>query len=70
MNEVIATLTGWTGELAGLLWGNGLTLVVLLGMGLYLTLRMGLVQLRGFRHAFELVSGRYSCSTDTCSGCG
>jgi AGCS family alanine or glycine:cation symporter len=33
-------------------------------MGLYLTLRMGFVQLRGFRHSIELVSGRYSCRTD------
>ncbi len=65
MSDIIASVTGWTGDLAGVLWGNGLTLLVLLGMGLYLTLRMGFVQLRGFRHALELVSGRYSCSTDT-----
>ena len=64
MSEAVATLTTWTGELAGLLWGNGLTLLILLGMGLYLTLRMGFVQLRGFRHSLALVSGRYSCSTD------
>jgi alanine or glycine:cation symporter, AGCS family len=42
------------------LWGNGLTLLVLLGMGLYLTLRLGLVQLRGFRHSIELISGTYN----------
>ena len=65
MNDMLATVTGWTGDLAGAWWGNGLTLLVLLGMGLYLTLRMGFVQLRGFRHALELVSGRYSCTTDT-----
>jgi AGCS family alanine or glycine:cation symporter len=64
MSELVATVTGWTGDLAGMLWGNGLTLAVLLGMGLYLTLRMGFVQLRGFRHSIELVSGRYSCRTD------
>jgi len=64
MSDPIAVLTGWTGDLAGLLWGNSLTLLVLLGMGLYLTLRMGFVQIRGFRHSVELVSGRYSCSTD------
>ena len=56
MNDLIASLTDWTGELAGLLWGNALTLAVLLGMGLYLTLRMGFVQIRGFRHAVDLVS--------------
>jgi alanine or glycine:cation symporter, AGCS family len=64
MSDAVATLTRWTGDLAGVLWGNGLTLVILLGMGLYLTLRMGLVQLRGFRHSLALVSGRYSCHTD------
>jgi len=64
MSDAVATLTSWTGQLADLLWGSRLTLVVLLGMGLYLTLRMGFVQIRGFRHSIELVSGRYSCSTD------
>jgi len=65
MSDALATLTARTGELAGLLWGNGLTLLILLGMGLYLTIRMGLVQVRGFRHSIALVSGRYSCHTDT-----
>jgi len=60
MNDLIARLTAWTGELAGLLWGNGLTLAILLGMGLYLTLRMGLVQFRGFRHSIALISGTYN----------
>ncbi len=61
MNSLLAQLTEWSGALAGLLWGNGLTLIVLLGMGLYLTVRMGLVQIRGFRHSVALISGRYSC---------
>ena len=64
MNDLVTSLTNWTGELAGLLWGNALTLAVLLGMGLYLTLRMGFVQIRGFRHALDLVSGRYSKASD------
>ena len=57
-------LTEWTGQLSGLLWGNPLTLLVLLGTGLYLTIRMGLVQLRGFRHATQLISGKYSKPED------
>ena len=61
MNSVIDQLTEWSGALSGLLWGNGLTLILLLGMGLYLTLRMGLVQIRGFRHSIALISGTYSC---------
>lgn len=60
MDTLLQTLTDATGTLAGLLWGNPLTLIVLLGMGLYLTLRLGFVQLRGFRHATQLISGRYT----------
>jgi AGCS family alanine or glycine:cation symporter len=59
MSDFIALLTAWTGQVAGALWGSPLTLVLLLGMGLYLTLRMGLVQVGGFRHALALISGRY-----------
>ena len=39
-------LTDWTGQLSGLLWSNPGTLLALLGTGLYLTVRMGLIQLR------------------------
>ncbi len=57
----IERLTELSGQLSGLLWSNGLTLLILLGMGLYLTIRMGLVQVRGFRHSLALISGRYDC---------
>ncbi len=60
MEPLLTRLTELTGSLAGLLWGNPLTLLLLLGIGLYLTLRMGLVQLRGFRHATHILGGRYS----------
>ncbi len=62
--EFIHQLTAWSGELAGLLWGNVLTLIVLLGVGLYLTLKMGLVQLKGFRHSTELIGGKYARAED------
>lgn len=60
MQASIDWLTAFTGQIAGLLWGNPLTLLLLLGTGLYLTLRLGLIQLRGFRHATQLVGGRYN----------
>jgi AGCS family alanine or glycine:cation symporter len=63
--EFFAQLTAWTGQLSGLLWNNTFTLLLLLGAGLYLTLRMGFVQVRGFRHAIALLSGRYSRPQDT-----
>jgi len=61
MSDLVGKLTLWSGDLAGLLWGNGLTLVILLGMGLYLTIRLGLIQFRGFRHSIALISGAYHC---------
>lgn len=64
MDNLISTLTDLTGRLSGLLWKNPLTLITLLGVGVYLTLRMALVQVRGFRHAIELVGGRYSSHKD------
>ncbi len=64
MGHWIDQLTTWTGELSGWLWGNIFTLLILLGTGCYLTLRMGFIQLRGFRHSVELVSGKYSSHKD------
>lgn len=64
MSDTLAAVTAWAEQLSGLLWGNPLTLIALLGMGLYLTLRLGFVQIRGFRHAVALVGGRYSRTTD------
>ena len=64
MKEAIAALTEWTGWLSGLLWGNPITLLVLVGTGAYLTFRMGLVQVRGFRHGMGLLTGRYSKPDD------
>jgi len=63
--EFFTQLTGWTGQLSGLLWNNVFTLLLLLGAGFYLTLRMGFIQLRGFRHSVALLSGRYSRPQDT-----
>jgi AGCS family alanine or glycine:cation symporter len=62
---MLEQLTELTGKLSGILWGSPVTLIILLGTGIYLTLRLGLVQLRGFRHSLQLVSGRYHCVTDT-----
>lgn len=53
-------LTAASGRLAGFLWGNPVTLLLLVGTGLYLTLRLGFVQLRGFRHGVALVQGKYT----------
>ncbi|MFA7594465.1 MAG: alanine:cation symporter family protein, partial [Thiohalobacteraceae bacterium] len=60
MDQILNWLTEQSGALSGMLWGSPVTLAALLGTGLYLTLRLGFVQLRGFRHATQLLSGKYT----------
>jgi AGCS family alanine or glycine:cation symporter len=62
---MIETITEFTGDLAGLLWNNGLTMLILVGTGLYLTIRLRFVQLTGFRHGWMLISGKLSHDTDS-----
>lgn len=57
-------LTQWTGNAAATLSHNPVTLAVIVGAGLYLTIRLGAVQITGFRHAFRVISGRYSKDSD------
>ncbi len=61
---MIEKLTELSGTLSGLLWNNLFTLFVLLGTGAYLTVRMGLIQFRGFKHSVDLIMGRYDKPTD------
>lgn len=42
----------------GHVWGLPL-IVLLVGTGIFVTLRNRLVQIRGFKHSFELISGKY-----------
>ena len=50
-------------ELNNFIWGPPL-IVLLVGTGLYLTLRFRLVQFRGFAHAVEVVRGRHDDPND------
>ena len=61
---MLEQLTEWTGQLSGLLWGSWITLAVLLGVGLYLTIKLHFVQVRGFRHSLTVIRGKYSCKDD------
>ena len=38
--------------------------IILLGTGLYVTLRFGFIQVRGFKHAIDIVRGRYDNPDD------
>ena len=57
MNDLIS----FTGLIAGWLWGVP-ALVVLVGTGLWLSIKLRAIQLRGFKHACQLVSGRYDAN--------
>ncbi len=61
---MLEQLTDITGKLSGLLWGSWITLAVLLGVGLYLTLKLQFVQIKGFRHSLSIIRGRYTCKED------
>ncbi|MDH5473152.1 MAG: sodium:alanine symporter family protein [Gammaproteobacteria bacterium] len=57
-------LTEYTGKLAGLLWNNGLTMLILVGTGLYLTIKLRFIQITGFRHSVNLIRGKYTHHDD------
>ncbi len=61
MLESLTTFTGW---ISGILWGSPVTLIALLGTGVYLTIRLRFVQVTGFRHSLQLISGKYDHPDD------
>ncbi len=61
MNTFLDQLTELTGTLAAMVWGIP-SIVLLVGTGIFLTLRLRFIQIRGFGHALALVSGRYDKS--------
>ncbi len=61
--DFITSLTELTGKIAGMAWGVP-TVVVLVGTGIYLTIRMRFIQIRGFKHAISLVSGKHDSPDD------
>ncbi len=63
MKDWIVSLTDFTGMLAGYVWGIP-SIILLVGTGLYLTIRLGFIQIRGFKHSFQLISGKYERAGD------
>lgn len=61
--EWIQRLTELSGAWAGHAWGIP-SIVVLVGTGVYLSLRLGFVQIRGFGHAIAVVRGRFDNPDD------
>lgn len=56
MTDLLAQFSGWV-------WGLPL-MVALVGTGLYLTVRLALIQCRGFAHAIGVLRGKYDNPTD------
>ncbi len=56
-------LTQTLGIIAGYFWGIP-SIVLLVGTGLYLTIKLRFIQFRGFKHATQLVSGKFDKKTD------
>ncbi len=63
MENLIASLVGITGTIAGYVWGIP-SIILLVGTGFYLTFRLRFIQLRGFKHSLQLISGKYDKAKD------
>jgi len=63
VEALLADLTRGTGDIAGYVWGIP-SIVLLVGTGVYLTVRMRFIQFRGFSHAINLIRGKYDKTTD------
>jgi len=69
ISEILTTYLGPIADfLAGYVWNwppqAPLLAILLLGTGLYVTVRLGFIQVRGFCHAFGIASGRYDDPND------
>jgi len=56
--EIIEQLNSITGKISGYLWELPLA-AILLGVGFFFTIFLKFVQIRGFKHGVELISGKY-----------
>lgn len=60
---MLQTIEQLTGEFVGLVWGVPLV-VLLVGSGILFTIYFGFPQLRFFKHAVEIISGKYDDPKD------
>ncbi len=59
----IDSLTQTLGTIAGYFWGIP-SIILLVGTGLYLSIKLRFIQFRGFKHATQLISGKYDKKAD------
>jgi len=60
---VLTTLSSWMDIVNGIVWGPAM-IVLLIGTGLFLTLRLRFIQLRHLKHSLACISGKYDDPTD------
>jgi len=63
LEQWITYVTGIVGDIASAAWGVP-SIIILVGTGLFLTIRMKFIQFRGFKHAIELVAGKHDKKDD------
>lgn len=56
-------INNFLGEMVGIVWGLPMV-ILLVGSGLLLTFVLGGIQVKGFRHAIDVVRGRYTDPSD------
>ena len=69
VSDAVTDLLGPTADfLVGYVWNwppqAPILAILLLGTGLFVTIRLGLIQLRGFRHAIDITRGKYDNPDD------
>jgi AGCS family alanine or glycine:cation symporter len=60
---MLQTLEQWTGNFVGLVWGVPLV-VLLVGSGIFFTIYFGFPQLRFFKHAIDIIFGKFDKPED------
>ncbi len=55
---MLSTFSNWMDIVNGIVWGPAMV-VLLIGTGLYLTIRLRFIQLRHFKHSIACISGKY-----------
>ncbi len=63
MHDVMGSIAEFLSSAAGYAWGLPF-IFMLVGAGAYFTLRLGFIQLRRLKHAFQVASGRYDNPDD------
>ncbi len=60
---MLTTLSNWMDVVNGIVWGPAMV-VLLIGTGLFLTLRLRFLQLRHLKHSLQCVAGKYDDSDE------